>query len=377
MLQRDVFYIAGYDPRSCRYYYKLLKKNLNQQNKINHLDLKLSALCFEETLQGKKNAFCKIVSKHSVSNYYFLDWSDLVQKCWSKSLWDFICDFIYFLRAYIFSGIVKVFIQKSKTQLLAGLYPIVYFISSYAMVFFSAYILWDFLEKWNVYLATLVALFYLWVATRVILWGGKRLAVFWLSNIYVFCAKYALGEVEGVERLLEGFLGQIMQSLKSNKDEVILCAHSVGTIFAVSVAARVIEQCKKERLSWEKLKILTLGQCIPLVSFQKQCEKFKEELAILGDSKVVWFDYTSKIDGACFPLLDFFRDSGVACKNPPCYLSPRFHKLFLPKTYAKIRYNWYLAHFLYLYATEISGEYDYFNFVGGPKILEQKIKGGR
>ena len=55
----------------------------------------------------------------------------------------------------------------------------------------------------------------------------------------------------------------------------------------MSVAARVIEQCKKERLSWEKLKILTLGQCISLVSFQKQCEKFKEELAILGDSKVV------------------------------------------------------------------------------------------
>ena len=91
----------------------------------------------------------------------------------------------------------------------------------------------------------------------------------------------------------------------------------------------------------------------------------------------MWFDYTSKIDGACFPLLDFFRDSGVACKNPPCYLSPRFHKLFLPKTYAKIRYNRYLAHFLYLYATEISGESAYFNFVGGPKILEQKIKGGR
>ena len=113
MLQRDVFYIAGYDPRSCRYYYKLLKKNLNQQNKINHLDLKLSTLCFEESLQGKKNAFCKIVSKHSVSNYYFLDWSDLLPMCWSKCLWDFICDFIYFLRAYIFSGIVMVFIHNS------------------------------------------------------------------------------------------------------------------------------------------------------------------------------------------------------------------------------------------------------------------------
>ncbi len=41
---RDVFYVAGYDPRGHRYYYSLFKKNSLLQNKINNLNLKVSKI---------------------------------------------------------------------------------------------------------------------------------------------------------------------------------------------------------------------------------------------------------------------------------------------------------------------------------------------
>ncbi len=137
--------------------------------------------------------------------------------------------------------------------------------------------------------------------------------------------------------------------------ELILSAHSVGTILAVNVVAKVITMANQEGISLEKFKLLTLGECIPLVSFQKNYQAFREDLELLVNTPIVWFDITSAIDGACFPLVDFIKIAKIEAKFPPIYLPARFHKLFTPQSYKKIRKNRYLAHFLYLYATEIIG----------------------
>ena len=374
MFQRDVFYIAGYDPRSYRYYYVLLKENLVKQNSISHFGLEISP-CH---LTHNKEVFCQITSQESQTNYHFLTWDKVVRKYWSKTLWNFVCDFIYFLKAYIFSGIVKTFTQKSRTQLLAGFYPIVYFMGSYVLCFVVAYGLFVWIKEWNLYVAIAMILACLWIGTKGILWCGKRFAVFWLSNIYVFCAKYATGKINEIPNLTLEFSQRILKALRENQKtthyEVILCAHSVGTILAISVIAKVAEVAKNENLNLKNFKVLMLGQCIPLVSFQKYCEAFRREMEVAGNVGVFWCDYTSKIDGACFAMLDYYKASGLSVKSPPLYLSPRFHKLFTPITYKKIRYNWYLAHFLYLHATEIDGKYNYFNFISGVKTLEQKVK---
>ena len=119
--------------------------------------------------------------------------------------------------------------------------------------------------------------------------------------------------------------------------------------------------------------MLTLGHCIPLVSFQKSADFFRNDLASLHKAQIVWIDFTSPIDGACFPLVDFMSIAGLAQNPYPKYLSTRFHKLYTQKSYKKIRYDWYKAHFLYLYANEILGVYDFYNLIGGPKFLEEKI----
>ena len=374
MFQRDVFYIAGYDPRSYRYYYALLKENLVKQNSISHFGLEISP-CH---LTHNKEVFCPITAQESQTNYHYLTWDMVVRKSWSKNLLNCCCDFIYFLKAYIFSGIVKTFTQKSRTQLLAGFYPIVYFIGGYVLCFVVAYGLFVWIKEWNSYVAIAMILACLWIGTKGILWCGKRFAVFWLSNIYVFCAKYATGKINEIPNLTLEFSQRILKALRENQKtihyEVILCAHSVGTIVAISVIAKVAEVAKNENLNLKNFKVLMLGQCIPLVSFQKYCEAFRREMEVAGNAEIFWCDYTSKIDGACFAMLDYYKASGLSVKSPPLYLSPRFHKLFTPITYKKIRYNWYLAHFLYLHATEIDGKYNYFNFISGVKTLEQKVK---
>ncbi|MDE5603253.1 MAG: hypothetical protein K2I71_04975, partial [Helicobacter sp.] len=115
---RDVFYIGGYDPRSYRYYYALLKKNLLKQNAINCLNLEISSC-----VSKGQYPFCKITHQEALSYYYFLQWNTIVKKYWSNTLLDFVLDFIYFLKMYILSGIFVTFIKESKVQLVTGLYP--------------------------------------------------------------------------------------------------------------------------------------------------------------------------------------------------------------------------------------------------------------
>ncbi len=370
--RKDVFYLAGYDPRSYRYYYMLLKRNLYKQNHLNGLDLSLSP-CTQEG----KIPYCVIFGKQSQANYHFLQWDEIVKKYWAKSLFDFIYDFAFSFRRYVLLGTVRNVARESRTQLIAGLYPILYFCLSYTLSFVGIFYLFRAIQSWNLFAAIACAILCVWVATKMILYLGQKFAVFWLSNIYTFCAKYATGEIAEAQTLVDEFGDVIVKTLQKNQEtknyELIFCSHSVGTILAISVAAKVVRIAQEQKIDLRALKILTLGQCIPLASFQKDCRQFREDLQLLGNVPLVWFDFTAKIDGACFPLLDFFRASGIPAKFKPHFLSPRFHRLFTPKTYKKIRYNWYLAHFLYLYANEILGTYDFFNFVGGKNTLESKI----
>lgn len=239
------------------------------------------------------------------------------------------------------------------------------------------YYLFQIIAEWNLFAAVAYVVVSVLIITKIILYLGKKFAVFWLSNIYSFCAKYATGKIVESQSLIDEFSAVILKVLQKNQAtknyELILCSHSVGTILAINIAAKVVRIAQEQNLDLAFFKILTLGQCIPLVSFQKSCDQFKIDLQTLGNVPLVWFDFTAKIDGACFPLLDFFCASGIQANFKPKFLSPRFHQLFTPQTYKKIRYNWYLAHFLYLYANEILGKYDFFNFVGGKNTLESKI----
>ncbi|MDE5591361.1 MAG: hypothetical protein K2I63_00160, partial [Helicobacter sp.] len=259
---------------------------------------------------------------------------------------------------------------------IAGLYPILYFFGSYIILVMLSFLVWS--KFFGVYYTSFLTFLAMVLFTPLILNFGKKIAVFWLSNIYAFCAKYAINDIKEMANLNQIFANEIFKKLKEQKDEdseLILLSHSVGTILSISVAANVIRMAKKEKISLKRFKILSLGECIPLVSFQKKCQSFKKDLKLVANTPLVWLDITSPIDGACFPLMDFVKCSNIQAEFSPTYRSARFHKLFTPNTYRKICKNKYLAHFLYLYANEIPGEYDFFNYIGAKGMLETKFKG--
>ncbi|EAK9857428.1 DUF829 domain-containing protein [Campylobacter lari] len=370
--KRDVFYIAGYDPRGYRHYYAMFKKNLAEQNILLNYDYTLSKA------QVNIYPFWQIQTPHTSTSYTFLSWNDIVKKNWSEGIKDALSDCYSFFRIYTITGLFLKFGKESPHQLITGYYPFFYVLLSLIFTLFCAFGSLFYLQNFHIILGILAFVLSLVFLPKMLYKLGKKLAVFWIARICSFCANWEKNSQGELELRMDDFARVIFEKLKENANdknyELILSAHSVGTVLCINVLAKVLRKCEKENISFENLKVLTLGECIPLVSYQKRSFEFRKDLEYLGSKNLIWYDFTSIIDGACFAQVDFIRTSGVKAQFSPKYLSAKFHTLYKNKDYKKIKKDKYKAHFLYLFATQIQGVYNFFEFVIGKNKLEEKIK---
>ncbi|HEC1775162.1 TPA: DUF829 domain-containing protein [Campylobacter lari] len=370
--KRDVFYIAGYDPRGYRHYYAMFKKNLVEQNTLLNYDYTLSKA------QVNTYAFWQIQTPHTSTTYTFLSWNDIVKKNWSEGIKDALSDCYSFFRIYTITGLFLKFGKESPHQLITGYYPFFYVLLSLVFTLFCAFGSLFYLQNFHIVLGILAFVLSLVFLPKILYKLGKKLAVFWIARICSFCANWEKNSQGELELRMDDFARVIFEKLKENVNdknyELILSAHSVGTVLCINVLAKVLRKCEKENVSFKNLKVLTLGECIPLVSYQKRSFEFRKDLEYLGSKNLIWYDFTSIIDGACFAQVDFIRTSGVKAQFSPKYLSAKFHTLYKNKDYKKIKKDKYKAHFLYLFATQIQGVYNFFEFIIGKNKLEEKIK---
>ncbi|MCV3383030.1 DUF829 domain-containing protein [Campylobacter sp. IFREMER_LSEM_CL292] len=370
--KRDVFYIAGYDPRGYRHYYAMFKKNLTEQNTLLNYDYTLSKA------QVNIYPFWQIQTPYTNTTYTFLSWNDIVKKNWSEGIKDALSDCYSFFRIYTITGLFLKFGKESPHQLITGYYPFFYVLLSLIFTLFCAFGSLFYLQNFHIILGILAFVLSLVFLPKMLYKLGKKLAVFWIARICSFCANWEKNSQGELELRMDDFARVIFEKLKENANdknyELILSAHSVGTVLCINVLAKVLRKCEKENISFENLKVLTLGECIPLVSYQKRSFEFRKDLEYLGSKNLIWYDFTSIIDGACFAQVDFIRTSGVKTQFSPKYLSTKFHTLYKNKDYKKIKKDKYKAHFLYLFATQIQGVYNFFEFIIGKNKLEEKIK---
>ncbi|EAK0847222.1 DUF829 domain-containing protein [Campylobacter lari] len=369
--KRDVFYIAGYDPRGYRHYYAMFKKNLAEQNTLLNYDYTLSKA------QADAYAFWQIQTPYTSITYTFLSWNDIVKKNWSEGIKDALGDCYSFFRIYTITGLFFKFGKESPHQLITGYYPFFYVLLSLIFTLVCAFGSLLYLQNFHIVFGILAFILSLVFLPKMLYKIGKKLAVFWIARICSFCANWEKNSQGELELRMDDFARVIFEKLKENVNdknyEIILSAHSVGTVLCINVLAKVLRKCEDENISFENLKVLTLGECIPLVSYQKRSFEFRKDLEYLGSKNLIWYDFTSIIDGACFAQVDFIRTSGVKAQFSPKYLSAKFHTLYKSKDYKKIKKDKYKAHFLYLFATQIQGVYNFFEFIIGKNKLEEKI----
>lgn len=378
--KRETFYLSGYDPRGARHYYNLYKQEAKKQAEVDKLQIEISTR--RRTGKHIQTWHIDTVSEEekyqTKTNYHFLEWDDIIRSNWKQDIFSLYLGLFYAMKTYLFSGSIFKYAKSSPIQMIAAFYPVVYLLMTLYLGFFLYNVTAEsFISIGLLPLAAfLLALVIPYGIIKISIHLGNKLAVFWLLRIYIFSAKYVHTEMPLLKKRMEEFAKTIASTINNAKsnhvDEVLIVSHSVGTIITIPILANALKQTN---VDLKHVSILTLGECIPLVSYLTGAQAYRNDMKSIMQKPLCWIDYTTPIDGACFPLLDFYKHSDIKIEEnrKPYFLSPRFHTLFSKQQYDKLRKNRYLTHFIYLMATEVSGKYDFFTITSGHKPLSSYL----
>ena len=395
--RRQVFYLSGFDPRGAAHYRRLYGEQAAARERAGGPALAIGPRRRDGDLASR----WRIDSADgAATDYRFLHWDDLIRAHWLRGELQLIAAYLGVIWLGLRTGALVRVLRASGPPFVAVMFPLVLLLLLMAAGGAAGWLADTALLRWLGGGATadlmppaalltlrLAGLFAGLLAFAGVMQLGRlaerRLNCYWLLRIYAFSIRLARGRLPDVEERLDDFADLLVEHCQhDDADEVLIVAHSVGTILAPMLLARALAIDPDFALRGPRVSLLTLGQCIPMVSFLPQAKAIRADLAALAATpEIDWIDFTAPTDGACFALVDPLASSGIAQPDAaaprPKLLSPRFARLFTPATYQRIRRDWYRIHFQYLMAGELAatepGAYDFFAITAGPLRLADRF----
>ncbi|HSI49980.1 MAG TPA: hypothetical protein VLA61_17035 [Ideonella sp.] len=384
--RRHVLYLGGFDPQGPAHYHAMYQREAAKQAAVSGYTLSVGprqragalAATWALSWQGPNGEVCE-------TDYEFLRWDDFVRQHWPKGQARLIGMTLQTTWRMLANGSLWRMLQTSWPAFLA--------ISAPALTVLGVVIMLGLLfaaalgaqaasaSGWPALAVLVLGLPALAFAAR---WLQARTQMAWLMRSATVILQQARGETPDLEVRLDEFAGRLHQlRCQPELDEVLVVGHSSGAMLAVSAVARALRMAKAAGLpSPSRLSLLTLGQCMPVLSYQPEATAFRAELNTLRRApELFWLDVTAPPDGCCFALHD---PSGVCLDgltNAPAgdlggakCVSPRFAQLFNPATYREVKGDKYRCHFQYLMASERVGDYDFFAITAGGSTLDRRFE---
>src|SRR5262249_8011847 len=113
-------------------------------------------------------------------------------------------------------------------------------------------------------------------------WAEGKVQMTWLMRSTRFILRQARGQTADLEARPANFARRVEAVLdESEVDEVLVIGHSSGAMLAVSTVARALRR-RGDAAGGPALSLLTLGECIPMLSYQPGASAFRAELAVLA-----------------------------------------------------------------------------------------------
>lgn len=379
---RHVFYVSGFDPKGASYYHALYGAQSKLQGEVTGVTYTIGPRIKCANGNTQWSVVSASAEGTSLTTYEYVRWDDIVRSRWPRSVAGVLAGSVRAYVSAIGSGrsLLKVWQVAPKT-LFSLAYPAMFWLAVLLVAVLAGLAIGAAAQAifgwahggWTTLIAVAVAV---GVFAAALQWE-RRLHTSWLLRIYQFAADWAAARIPALPQRLDLLAQGIGRQLRNEQvDEVLLVGFSVGSMLAVSAAARVKAIAPAEQL--HKLSILTLGHCIPLLGLMPRATAFRAELATLAERPAVtWADFSSPTDWGSFALVDPVALC-LGDKDPtlqgPVLASPRFHTIFEPAGYAQIRADKRRMHLQYLMAGQLAGSYDYFALTAGPLRLAARLQ---
>ena len=386
--RRHVFFLSGFDPKGAAHYYALFQALALEQSSVNAMTVAVGAR--QRNPAGNSTWEVKAVTPGGTAcetTYEFCRWDDIVRRNWPRSVWRLLVDMWVAYARMLSSGEIRTVWRLSRKTLVGLVYPLAVLGGGLLTGLATGAGVVAALRAMGAapLAAGAAALVTFALALWVTLQLENRLNTTWLVRIFSFSGKHACGQLPELEDRLNAVASRIAGKIRARDvDEILVVGFSVGSILAVSSVARALEASGLASQDGDgatpggpTISLLTLGHCIPMLGLLPQAQAFRAELGALAQaSRLYWLDFSSPTDWGSFALVDPIDACRIALKadtkKNPTMRSPRFHALFTPTTYARIKRDKRRMHKQYLMAGELLSDYDYLAITSGALTLHQR-----
>lgn len=379
--RRHVLYLSGFDPQGPGHYHALYAEQAALQAAVSGYRIAVGArqrlagnACWDIRWEGVNGEVVE-------TRYEFMRWDDIVRQHWPRGQLRLLAVTLSTTAKLVTNGSLWRILQTSWPAFLALSLPATLLAgvcaATLGLLGLGAWIG----ARWGWWLGVLLIVAGAWPLRASAQRAQDKVQMAWLMRSASVVLRQARGDMPTLEQRLDAFADRLRDLVGTpDIDEVLVIGHSSGAMLAVSVVARALRTDPRLLERPAALSVLTLGECIPLLSYQPDARAFRDELSVLRRTEgLSWIDVTAPPDGCCFALVDpteVVEDGWPASARTsagPKRVSPRFAQCFPPQRYRDVRRDKYRCHFQYLMAVELPGTYDFFSLSAGPGLLAEKF----
>ncbi|MBL8303230.1 MAG: hypothetical protein JNM26_10705 [Ideonella sp.] len=373
MTRRRVYYLAGFDTRSPRFYHQLYRTQAERQQAINGCRYAVGELQPVDEHSARFEVHADGPGGPVHTTYTCLQWNDIVRAHWPASTLRVAAGIPAFYRHYGRTGCLRRTRELSRPFYLIMMLPLWYVLVGAVLALLAAVAASGLAQRagagGGLSLAAAAAGF---VATMAFtLFACERQRVFWLMRAWTYMIDWARRPEQTHARWAR-FARQIDAELAAEPaDEVLIVGHSAGAIAAISVAERWLARAAETGPRPAHVKLMTVGNITPVLGVIPEAGWFRAQIVAVGASSMTWMEYTAPTDPLCYALVNPFRACGLPPLTRPGFRikSARFDKMFEPATNRRMRRDLFQNHFQYLVATDRPVDNDYFTLTAGPRPL--------
>ena len=227
--------------------------------------------------------------------------------------------------------------------------------------------------------AGLSALHLLWsvplaavVATLLVRKPGDRFFMSYLLDDWSAAYDRIHGRNEKLNQRRKAFAEALKQKIEaSNADEVIIVAHSLGTVPAVEALAD-LQRVRPDLLAKQPVSLLAIGSCLMMIALHPKAKSLREDVrVVIEESPVLWSEFQVLTDIIHFYGSDPAKVLKLETTNPPLINRIRFKNVHSENRYKRSKGNFFLMHLLYMRGAEKKNFYDFGMFMHGPFFFRE------
>lgn len=222
---------------------------------------------------------------------------------------------------------------------------------------------------WNLFWSVPVAAI---IATLLVRWPGDRFFMSYLLDDWSAAYDRIHNRNEKLIRRRKAFAEALKKKIEeSGADEVIIVAHSLGTVPAAEALADVQRE-RPDLLRKQPVSLLGVGSCLLMIALHPKARSLREDVrVVVEESPVLWSEFQALTDIIHFYGSDPAKTLNIKTQNPPLIHHIRFKNIHSENRYKRSKGNFFLMHLLYLRGAEKKNFFDFGMFLHGPFFFRE------